>query len=448
MKKYLILFTILTSIISVFLAFFMKNRYSYSETMEIPLKEYSEFDYPEDPSFHSLSYGKYIHRKLRLVQKDKYHMDFHLEPIHKKNVANISFLNIDMRLLIPRYPTWVKDDERLKKISLIDREWNRQQIRFKPSSAHIKISGGDGFESQNIVSVELARNCLNAGLWEILLFTQEKGKKAIYYHAWFTFPLGHYRRLFENITNESYWKYWWKLEHWVDPEGTFVDLDTLRKVVKSFPADSIYHSNEKLIHSGEQNNKKRTVHAPKVIHWKDFIAKREKVHFASFVPPGLYQVDKPWKNEYHRISEFEGATINYIKTRASDKLLLEIQLNFIDAKSDERNKYIVSGFDLTDIPIEEITNYSKGFQYPMGIGVPPFHQDYTVLKQNSPETKPYFAMLLDSQQHWLNHHDIAIDGQIMIRDKLDPNYIHIFFLSYERHTLINHIKILIPKYSP
>ncbi|MEM7180574.1 MAG: hypothetical protein AAF518_06665 [Spirochaetota bacterium] len=447
MKKYLISLTILAAILSASLAFFMKNRYHYAETMEIPLIEYSEFAYPEDPSFHSLSYGKYINRKLTLVQRDADHMDFILQPISNKNVATISFLNIDMRLLIPRYPKWVKQDEGLKKISLIDREWNRQQVRFYPSSSNTKITGGDGYEAKNIFSLELARNCLNAGLWEILLFTKERGRKAIYYHAWFTFPLGHYKRLFERITGDSYWKYWWKLEHWVDPEGTFVDLDVLRKVVKSFPAESIYNPQEKLIYSGEQNNKKRTVHAPEVIRWKDLIHKRRQVQFASFVPPGLYQVGKPWKNEYHRIGEFKKTTVNYIRSKATKKLLLEIQLYFADLESGERNMYIVSGLDLASIPIEDVANYSKGLQYPMGIGIPPFHQNYAVLQNNSPETKPYFALLLDSQHNWLNHHDIAIDGQIMIRDKQDPSYIHIFLLSYERHTLVHHSKFLIPKYA-
>ena len=46
-------------------------------------------------------------------------------------------------------------------------------MRFEPSE--IEIEGGDGFEKTAIVSAELAKNCLNAGLWELLLFTKEGG---------------------------------------------------------------------------------------------------------------------------------------------------------------------------------------------------------------------------------------------------------------------------------
>ncbi|NGX58824.1 MAG: hypothetical protein K940chlam3_01732 [Chlamydiae bacterium] len=46
-------------------------------------------------------------------------------------------------------------------------------------------------ERHQLLSAELTRNCLNAGLWELQLYTMEDGKKALYYQGWFTFPLGH-----------------------------------------------------------------------------------------------------------------------------------------------------------------------------------------------------------------------------------------------------------------
>ncbi len=81
----------------------------------------------------------------------------------------------------------------MERIALTNRQWNRQQVRFDPHSSHIEVSGGDGFERDHLYSAALARNCLNAGLWEVLLFTQENGHKALYYQNWFTFPLGHYK---------------------------------------------------------------------------------------------------------------------------------------------------------------------------------------------------------------------------------------------------------------
>jgi hypothetical protein len=127
-------------------------------------------------------------------------------------------------------PDWTKEDPNLERIALTDREWNRQQVSFPKNSPHVEVIGGDGFERENIYSLEIAKNCLNAGLWEVLLFTEESGKKKLYYQNWFTFPLGHYKNVFEHNTGVSYLKHWYKLEHWSDPEGTFIDLDKLRSV--------------------------------------------------------------------------------------------------------------------------------------------------------------------------------------------------------------------------
>jgi hypothetical protein len=47
-------------------------------------------------------------------------------------------------------------------------------------------------------------------------------------------------------------------------------------------------------------------------------------------------------------------------------------------------------------------------------------------------------VLLDDKHQWLNHHDIAVDGPVLHRDEYDPSLVHVYLLSYERHTLIGH----------
>ncbi len=47
-------------------------------------------------------------------------------------------------------------------------------------------------------------------------------------------------------------------------------------------------------------------------------------------------------------------------------------------------------------------------------------------------------MLLDPSGRWLDHHRIAVDCPIIHRDEADPGLIHLYLLSYERHTLIAH----------
>ncbi|PMB53291.1 hypothetical protein CEN39_05200 [Fischerella thermalis CCMEE 5201] len=281
--------------------FWFTSRYKFSNQMPIKLTELSNAEYPENPAALSKNFQRYSNRKLTIIKKDDTRFDFVLEPTNQKT-AKIVIKNVELNLFVPKVPAWTKKDPGLEVIALTDREWNRQQVSFPANSANIEITGGDGFEKQNIVEIALANNCLNAGYWEVLLFTKESNNKSLYYQSWFTFPMGHYKNVFEKNNNISYWKHWWRLEHWQDPSGTVVNM-------------------------------------------------------------------------------------------------------------------------------------------PMGIGVPPFYQSYEELQKNHPDQSPYFSVLLDSNNKWIDHHRLAIDGPVMHLDQDNPNLLHLYLLSYERNTLVTHLLI-------
>lgn len=411
------------------------SRYDAATKMTISLNELSKSEYPENPADLSNHYRQYVGRKLTLNKKDATHFDFVLEPTNQ-HTAKIIFKNIDVSLFVPERPNWVRQNENLETIALVDREWNRQQVSFKPKSNDIEVSGGDGFETNNLSSAELANNCLNAGLWEILLFHKEGDSKKLYYQSWFTFPMGHYKNIFEKINQVSYWKHWYRLEHWQNPEETPVDLQTLRTVISEKEIPTQFIADEKFIQSGEQKRKFKLFFGDNLFTWKDL--QNSDVKFATFTPPGIYDVTKPWSNKYWRIAKFEKAILRTIKSPASEQQLQELELTFKDNKSGKENRFVASGFDLNKIPQLAVSDYSKGLYMPMGIGIPPFFQSYEDLKQVPPSKSPYFSVLLDSQNLWLNHHDTAIDGVVMHRDKDNPKQLHFYFLSYERHSIVGH----------
>src|SRR5262249_24822729 len=144
-------------------------RYRTAGVMEVAVTEYTNAEYPDDPALRSVHYGKYTGRKLTLVQKDATHFDLVFEPSDPRT-AKVVFRDIDVSLMTPGLPEWAKADAGLTRIALTERQWNRQQVRFDRGSPHVEISGGDGFEVKNWYTAELAKNCLNAGLWEVLLF--------------------------------------------------------------------------------------------------------------------------------------------------------------------------------------------------------------------------------------------------------------------------------------
>ncbi len=418
------------------------QRYSASGTMVIPVGEYSTADYPEDPAGKSVQHGRYSGRNLRLVQKDATHFDFIFSPTNR-HTATVTFRDVDVSLFTPTPPAWTRGDRNLELIALVDRQWNRQQVSFKRDSGHVGVEGGNGFEKENLFSAELAKNCLNAGLWEVLLFTQENGQKALYYQGWFTFPLGQYKRLFEAGSGLSYWTYWFRLEHWFNPAGTPVALKELRTVQQEREVRAQFLADEPIFAYGEQQRKLRTLIAKNLLTWQDFYDEGHTVRFASFVRPGRYDVRRPWGNEYWRLSRFAKAYLRDIASPGSDKPLQELELVFESRKTGEQSRLLVSGFDLGALPQLAVNEYPKGLYMPMGIGVPPFYQSYEDLERTPPFKSPYFSVLLDAQDNWINHHEVAVDGAVLHRDQSDPNLLHVYLLSYERHTLIGHFLITI-----
>jgi hypothetical protein len=415
-------------------------RYQKADTMEVTVREYTNAEYPEDPANRSLHHGQYNGRRLTLVKKDATHFDFVFEP-NNPHVARVVFRDVDVSLMTPSLPEWAKADAGLRRIALTDRQWNRQQVQFGgPGTPHVEATGGDGWEKENLSSAELAKNCLNAGLWEVLLFTKEGGDKALYYQSWFTFPLGHYKDIFEHNTALPFWQHWPYLEHWFDPAGTPVPLDALREVVREREVKATFDRSERVIAAGEQARKRRTTVGANIVTWSDFCDGRN-IRFASFIPPGRYSLNHPWKNEYRLIDRFDKAILREIKSPATQKTLHELELVFSSTKRKGTSRFFVSGFDLAALPPLPVNDYPKGMYMPMGIGVPPFFQSYEELEKNPPHTSPYASVLLDGQDRWVDHHSFAIDGPVLHRDEKSTDVLHVYLLSYERHSLIAHLVI-------
>jgi hypothetical protein len=416
------------------------NRYWIADEMQIPIREYDAAGYPEDPGERSVHLCQYSGRTLKLVRRDSTHFDFVFVPLHE-HVAQVTFKNVDVSLMTPGEPEWTKKDPHLERIALTDRQWNRQQVRFERNSPHLEVSGGNGFETDNLFTAELAKNCLNAGLWEVVLTVKENDRKAAYYHGWFTFPLGHYRDLFEHNTGLSYWDHWYKLEHWSDPAGIPVKLDGLRSAKFERRVDAEFRRDEPILYGGEQSRKKRTTIAKNLVAWRDFYD-GPPVKFATFIPPGRYSVNHPWGNEYWRFARFERAILREIESPAQSAQLHELELVFRDGAGNA-SRFFVGGIDLKALPVLPRERYPDGLYMPMGIGVPPFFQSYAELAGHPPQRSPYYSVLLDESDRWINHHEAAVDGPVMHRDEHDPDLVHLYLLSYERHSLIVHVVISI-----
>ncbi len=445
-------------------------RYRVDDCMEVEVKEYTPCEYPDDPARHSSHYGRYDGRTLQLVDRgDGRHFDFILEP-HCCRTARIVFRNVDVSLMTPALPCHVRGDKGLERIALVDRQWNRQQVHFDVPGPHVEVTGGDGVESSRITGASLAKNCLNAGLWEVLLSVEECGEKKLYYHGWFTFPLGQYKELWEANTDRSYWRddcFWYRMEHWLDPSGTRMNLARLRSVCSAVPVDVHYDPCEPIVCAGDQVKKLKTTRIPHPRTW-GALTRYQTATFATFRKPGVYDWEKPWNNEFWRIACLQGGIVRRVKSPQQPcRVLHEIELVYrpdtpartmrsgcpkcrrypdCTAKAGcEKTRIIIGGIDLNEVPVLPMTRYSKGLYMPMGISVPPFHQTYRELQNEPPQCSPYYSFIVDEDDRWIDHHDTAIDGPVIHRDEHNPDLIHVYLLSYERHSLVAHYVLAIPR---
>ena len=423
-------------------AIWFQVRYDDAPIQTVALVMFSHADYPEDPEERSTMFGNYPHRSLVVQRTGDTRFHFLLEPATPQAAA-IELTDVDLAHFVAAVPPWVKADPDLAKVGLIDREWNRQQVQFARTSIHLDVrEGGDGFEQRALTRVDLARNCLNAGLWEFLLFTKEDDEDRVYEHFWFTFPLGLYKQLFEQVNGLSYWSYWWSLEHWVDPSGTPIRLDRLRTIEQEWPIQATARWDEPVAASGEQALKRRNILTPVAATYRDWY--KQPVRFASFIPPGRYSVQHPRDTQLHYLAELTGATLRFVKSQAGPKPLAEIELTFRSKQSGEATRLVLGGLDLAALPAAPPEEYHRGWQVPLGIGNPSFFESYDEVVTNPPMQRTFYGFHLDSQNHWLDHHAIGVDGPLLHWDTEDHSLLHLYLLSYERHTLLNHIILTIP----
>ncbi|WP_447974479.1 hypothetical protein [Nitrospira sp. Kam-Ns4a] len=417
-------------------------RYDDAPEQTVVLTAFSNAEYPEDPEDRSLAFGNYPHRSLRIQWLGETRFRFLIEP-GSDHATTIELPEVDLAHFVAAVPPWVQTDPDLTRVGLIDREWNRQQVRFPRESPFVRVrEGGDGFEQHQLSRVDLARNCLNAGLWEVLLFTVEDGQERVYEHLWFTFPLGLYKALFEQVTGLSYWDYWWSLEHWVDPTGTPIRLDRLRTVEREWTVEADPRWEEAPLWRGEQRAKRRNILTPPVYAYRDWYS--QPVQFASFIPPGRYSVAHPRDTQLAYLADFMGATLRQVRTPAGPDPLFELELAFRHSRTAEPTRLIVGGLDLRSLPVVSPEEAWRGWQAPLGIGNPGFFESYEEVLAKPPLRRPFYGVHLDAQDRWIDHHAVGVDGPLLHRDAHDPSKVHLYLLSYERHALLNHFILTCP----
>ncbi|MDE3051754.1 MAG: hypothetical protein KGJ48_17855, partial [Nitrospirota bacterium] len=243
------------------------------------------------------------------------------------------------------------------------------------------------------------------------------------------------------VNGLSYWSYWWSLEHWVDPSGTPIRMDRLRTVEQERAIEVIARWDEPVAMEGEQVHKRKNILTPVASTYRDWY--RGPVQFSSFIPPGRYSRAHARDTQLHYLAELVGAIVRQVKLVGGSQTLFEIQLDFRSHLTGEVTRLILGGLDGPAMPTASPEHYDRGLQVPLGIGNPGFFESYEQVEANPPVQRTFYGFHLDSQNRWLDHHAIGVDGPLLHWDANDPSLLHLYLLSYERHALLNHFTLVV-----
>lgn len=408
----------------------------------IPIRVLTDAEYPDDPDYEERSnkYFSVSHPSLALSKNENGTFKFQFLPGNELS-DTITFKNININTYLPNTPSWVRNDEYATNIGIVNSEWNRQQIKYLRKDSLFEVSES-GYESDSLVRVDIARNCLNSGLWEVSMYSQERGKLRPYYHGYFTFPLDLYKELFDTHTGLSYEKYQTGIEEWLEPESKKMDLSLFRTVESESKVKFENLNNQYYPLTGARVSKRKDIVYPNNISCiNDFLT--DSTLYSTFSPPGFYTRADPRKTELSRLAVPENVILRKIKNEnlGKDSALNEIEIEFWNPSKSTKTRLVIGGVNIGELPILSLEEHNDGFKMPMGISNHPFYEEYSAALKNDVMKNPYYAFLLDKDGNWLDSHKIGIDGPILFRDADNPKMLRLMILSFERHSFVGHFKI-------
>ncbi len=389
----------------------------------------ADTEYPDNPDigFRSANYkNDYFSTGMMVPVNGAFNFDLHF---YAKTADTITFENIDLSEFIPTIPSALKEDHYLSYISCINQEWNRNQVKF--------VTGEFLSTNPSITRVDIARNCLNSYLWEIILYVDENGSTTPYAHGWFDFPHDQYSSLFDQKNGISFTEFKGGMENWVDPESKWIDLEKLRTVKDSLPITYSDASDAMYPLAGARKKKyKEIIYPDTFVTMRDL--QTDSALFATFTPPGFYNRKDPRTTQLGRLYSLVGVELNEVESKISDQTLKEITFHFDHRRNLGRTSLVIGGVDFEKFPVLSEEDANSGWKSSMGIGNHTFYEDYEEQLSSKTDKSAYYAMLLDGEGKWLDSHTIGIDGPIIHFSDESRSVLHVWLLSFERHALVGH----------
>ena len=60
------------------------------------------------------------------------------------------------------------------------------------------------------------------------------------------------------------------------------------------------------------------------------------------------------------------------------------------------------------------------------------------MQTNHSKENPYYGLLINEDENFIDSHWLGIDGQLLHWDKKKKDMLHVWILSFERHAFVGH----------
>lgn len=435
MKFPITLFIICTCISIAFDVTKTEEKKSY----EASIRVLTDAEYPDNNSigFRSNLVGTYAHNRIQFTEVSTGYYDITVYPGNALS-DTIFLANINLIEMVPAAPAYLRADNYLTNLAVLNQEWNRIQVRF--NSSYYKLSG-DGNEESVISRFDLANNCLSKGEWEMILYTKENNNDVLYYQCWFQFPEELYDAMFYEKNGVTINTYNDIIKNYKIEPSAQVNLNHVRSVNYEKEAKFVSLNDELYPLKGERLTKAKNIVFPlKYNSINDFL--NDNTKFATYASPGYYTRSDPRATYLSRFSVLDNVICcKSISANSKGSQSDELQLVFSNTDNTLTTRLVIGGLQIEKLPVLSIENMHKGWQQPMGFSNHSFYSDYQTILNNSASDNPYFAVLMDEKNFWLDSHEIGIDGPLMFLDESDNTKLHVLLLSFERHAFVGHFVI-------
>ncbi len=418
--------------IGILILVFISACSSEKTHFEATIRELSDAEYPANPNIgfrHSQAKAS-LFKSIEINTLNNDRFDLVIQPkVAGKN--EISIKDIPLLEWMPTIPAYIKNDSYLASIGVINQEWNRQQVAF--NAKQFSISGKN---TAQISRVDIARNCLNAYLWEVLVYAKEAdGQEKIYWQGWFDFPHELYAQLFEKRNQIPFSVFQKSLENWIDPPSEKINLLVLRTINSEQNTSFQAFNDEMYPVKSEREKKKRNIIVPKAFKTMDDLLS-DSTRFATFSPPGYYNEKDPRVTNLSRLGKLTKVIKRNITT-ALKLPALELEYVFVSNKDGKTiTRLIIGGIDTSLIPILPTEKANDGWQTSMGIANHSFNETFDYQQAHLTKNNGFYAFLLDENENWLDSHKVGIDGPMLHFDA--KGSLHLWILAFERHAFVGH----------